>query len=451
MTVEHIVHGGEGLVRIGGKVGFVADVLPGEFVRIAVTAEWPRRFRGKLITVLEPSNDRVTPICPHFGDCGGCEWQHIAYERQIDLKKSILVEDLRRIGKTVVSADSVIVEESEPWEYRGRVQIHTDAEQRSGFKARGVDRIVPVTNCPVARPRINEVLARGRTLRKNSRTVVVENGDSAPRTSCTFWDPDNAKRHLSATNQHAGEPSSPTEPNICDERATRVVNGNTIEFHSGAFFQSNFVLIDRLARVIGEKVSTQNPESIVDLYSGAGLLAVAASSGCMKGSGTRSASTTTRPESIENLDATDCSTVESRNAIYPKSVICVESDRRNAQYVQKNLERSGVNSRAITVVMKRVEHAIRNDSWVNRITPEATVLILDPPREGLSLPVRRWILRTRFSHLFYLSCDSAALARDIRELQGSYALEEVRLFDFYPQTSHIETLVELSLRDRIVA
>src|SRR5258707_14273637 len=123
LTIEKLVYGGDGLGRVDGRVVFAPYVLPGERVRVAPKQEKGGLLRTDLREVLAPAEGRAVPLCQYFGRCGGCHYQHAGYELQLEAKRSILRETLRRVGK-LEAPDEIAIVSAEPWGYRNRSQFH---------------------------------------------------------------------------------------------------------------------------------------------------------------------------------------------------------------------------------------------------------------------------------------------------------------------------------------
>ncbi len=401
-------------------------------MRIVVDEDRRDRFYGHVAEVLrDPSSHRTTPRCPYYRECGGCDWQHISRDYQLQAKRRILLENLKRLGGIELTDREIQVESGSPWEYRGRVQIHGDENGHAGFKGRRSGEVVPVDRCVVARPVINETLAERIGLEPGSRVTIVET-DSGVSTE--------SGRHFAAGARSGSDLGSGAHAHARpDEPATRTVAGVPFDFDPGGFFQSNQEMLDRLVHRLGEilagagsatppdgtapppgtatpaPTTTPAPAHILDLYAGAGVMAGAV---------------------VASYDA-------SAAGVSTLAVTCVERDRRNARFIGTNLERAGVPAERIDVVRKSVESAVRAGGKPLVQHRDRTFLIADPPRGGLSPTVRRWIADEPFGTIAYVSCDAAALARDLKTLKEWYSIEEMRLYDFYPQTAHVETLVVL--------
>src|SRR5215475_187216 len=125
VTVEKLVYGGDGLARLDGRVVFAPFVLPGERILARAEQEKPGMVRARMLEVLEAAPDRVPAPCPVFGVCGGCHYQHAPYEFQLEAKRQILREELRRLGK-IEAPEEIELIAAEPFQYRNRVQLHVD-------------------------------------------------------------------------------------------------------------------------------------------------------------------------------------------------------------------------------------------------------------------------------------------------------------------------------------
>jgi tRNA/tmRNA/rRNA uracil-C5-methylase (TrmA/RlmC/RlmD family) len=379
LRVERLVQGGAALLRSDRGIIFVEGALPGEVIEIGPTRRRAGRLEAEVLRIVEPSPERREPPCPLFGECGGCDWQHLSYAAQLHWKTEILRENFRRIGGITLDPEAVTIVSGPEFSYRSRVQIHReesagpDGAAVTGFRRRRSREIVPVVACPVATGRINDELAR-LTFEPpgKPRTVMVESSDGVARSDR-------------------------------DREATILIGEVPFRFDPAGFAQANQRLLPDLAAAMRSAVGEAT--TLIDLYAGAGLLAMMAG-----GSTTR--------------------------------VICVEPDRRNARFIRDNLSRAGVAT--VTVVPHTAERAIRSRE-IGGIRWSETTVLLDPPRGGISPAVRAWLTAgdAPFQRVAYLSCDAAALARDLRDLSGSYRIAATTIFDFYPQTAHIETLVTL--------
>jgi tRNA/tmRNA/rRNA uracil-C5-methylase (TrmA/RlmC/RlmD family) len=177
LQIEDIAFGGKGVARANGKVVFVPFTIDGERISARIVREKKQFAEAELDQVLEPSSQRTIPECPHFGRCGGCSYQHIAYAHQLELKRHQVDQSLRRIGHLAEPPVAAIVPSPKPYSYRNRVTVH--AEQGVvGYFRRDVHRLIDVERCPIAAPEVNAALAelRARRPRDGHYTLRAHSG-----------------------------------------------------------------------------------------------------------------------------------------------------------------------------------------------------------------------------------------------------------------------------------
>ncbi|CAG0936600.1 23S rRNA (uracil(1939)-C(5))-methyltransferase RlmD [Thermoflexales bacterium] len=242
LRLEAMTYGGEALGRLGGKAIFVSGGLPGEQVRIAVEDDRTRFARARVIEVIEPSPDRIAPRCPHFGfdstACGGCHWQHIDYAAQLRFKTAIVREQLQRLGHVLEPPVRDTLPSPAIWHYRNHAQFHLTREGQPGFQAARSHRVVPLEECPVIEPVLEDWLKSNRHSVKRASRASVRSGHSSDRTS----------------------------------GATRFqLKDATLRVSDESFFQVNTSLIEGLIDQVVMKLDPQPHETIVDAYCGVGL------------------------------------------------------------------------------------------------------------------------------------------------------------------------------------
>ncbi len=242
VTIEKLIPGGDGLARLDGQAVFIPGVLPGERVKAVVVEQKKGWMKTGVPEILEASPDRQTPFCPLFDECGGCSWQHIAYDVQLESKASFSREALIRQGG--FSDDEIPdfrIISSPPESYRSRIRPTILSDGKAGFHSTGSNRIVPVPFCPVATPGVNRFLSTPPDELKNGANPVVF-GDNRD-----FWT--------------AG----------INPEARVVIKSKAFTFPPEAFFQSNmYPLADLIDFALNDAESTGN-SCAMDLYGGVGL------------------------------------------------------------------------------------------------------------------------------------------------------------------------------------
>jgi 23S rRNA (uracil1939-C5)-methyltransferase len=401
LTVEKLVYGGDGLARLAGtgeqsRVVLTPYVLAGERVRVEAAQEKPGLIRARTLEVLDPSANRVSPQCPYFGRCGGCHYQHAGYEAQLAAKRVILEEELRRLGKIEPPAEIQILA-GEPWNYRNRVQLHIDG-QSLGYREARSHKLCPISFCPIASPKLNEVIAALSEMLRDRRWPRFV------RSLEIFSD----ERQVQLNIMDAAQPVARRFFDWCAERIPgRVVGaldyGGRFRVSRNSFFQVNRFLLDAL---VEDAIAGAHGETAVDLYSGVGLFALALARSFRR-------------------------------------VVAVESNSAAVNDLRFNAERAAGTSDCQPGTEPR--HATA-EAYLESLEAAPDFLLADPPRAGLGKTVVSRLLELKPRQLIIVACDPATLARDLAQLvTGGYRIEQMTLVDLFPQTYHLETVVRLSI------
>ena len=387
--MEKLVYGGDGLARLDGRVIFAPFVLPGELVRVKAEREKPGLVHASMLAILEPAASRVAPPCAVFGRCGGCHYQHAAYEGQLAAKRSILEEELRRLGKIEPPAEIEVVA-GEPWGYRNRVQLQVQ-KGRLGYLEMRSHKMCGIAQCPIASPRINQAIE---TL---TRMLHDPRWPRMVRSLELFTDETSVQLNLLETDR----PVAKRFFDWCAENIDGLVEGaldynRQFRVSRGSFFQVNRFLLDRLVELaVGDAAG----DSAFDLYAGVGLFA---------------------PALARRFG----------------QVTAVESGSGAAQDMRFNAERAGLaNLRTETRMV---------EAFLQEVERPADFVLLDPPRAGLGKAVVRRLAELQPRQVALVACDPATLARDLGGLVAAgYRIERMSMVDLFPQTYHLEAIVLL--------
>jgi 23S rRNA (uracil1939-C5)-methyltransferase len=372
LTIEKLVYGGDGLARLDGKVVLVPFVFPGEVVDAEVERAKNDLWRGRLIEVLQPSASRISPGCPYFQRCGGCQYQHIDYPFQLEHKRAILREVLQRVGKIEFSGEVGVIS-GQPWQYRNRIQLHVE-DGKVGYFAQGSRDLCAIDHCPIASPKLNETIGKLAELKLASVSAAVELFTNETEVQVNVVD--RVPRQALAMLATLGV-STPIE-----------YGGFQVSRNS--FFQVNRFLIDRLVECA---LADAKGEWAVDLYAGVGLFAV---------------------KLAERFD----------------KVTAVESSSSSLRDLTHNFAQPAVNANV--------------EAYLAGLNETPDFILADPPRAGLGKHAVKELARIRAPRLTIVSCDPATLARDLAGLIAeNYRIEKITLVDLFPQTFHLETVVEL--------
>jgi 23S rRNA (uracil1939-C5)-methyltransferase len=391
--VEKLVYGGDGLGRLDGRAVLVPFVLPGERVRARATSEKPGLLRARLLEITAGAPERTAAPCPYFTRCGGCHYQHAPYESQLALKRAILEDQLRRIGKIEPPVEIGVVA-GEPWGYRNRVQLHV-ANGQLGYREAQSHKLCPIEMCPIASPAINSAIAILRDMLRDSRwprflrVLELFTDETQMQLNVLETERPVARRFFDWCGERI--------PGLAAGPLDYAAAGQVWRVSSGSFFQVNRFLIDRL---VDTALAGAEGQSALELYAGVGLFSLA---------------------------------LARRFA----SVTAVESGLRAAEDLRFNAERAGAPIRA---------QQSTAEAFLEGLHSAPDFLLLDPPRAGMGKAMAGRLAQLRAPRLAIVSCDPATLARDLAGLLGAgYQIRRMDLVDLFPQTYHLETVVLLAL------
>jgi 23S rRNA (uracil1939-C5)-methyltransferase len=390
LKIEKLVHGGLGLSRTERGIVFVANVLPGETVRAVMERPAGGQTRAVCTEVIGPSESRRQPPCPLAGVCGGCDWLHIEYQKQISIKKEIFRECLVRTGK-ITDIPDITAQGSPEFGYRRRVQVKIDRVKGvAGFYKQKSNEVVSVSRCPLLCDSLNDFLSR---LPKHLSTFS-KTTEQVKAIAGTLSDShEDSAGHLSVA-------SSPVVQGLTTERTEIQVDSFLFSVAGSSFFQSNIFLCGPLGRCAAAWLEG---ESFCDLYGGAGFFSAFVAPRFSGG-------------------------------------ILVDNEESLVAEAKKNLAENG-----ITTVSSIAQTAAVFIETLVRGNKSPSCIIVDPPRTGMDERVRLGMAKILPPVILYVSCDPATQARDAGffiNKQG-YHIEKAVLFDFYPQTHHLETVLLL--------
>lgn len=420
ITIEKLVYGGDGLAHHEGSTVFVPFVLPAERVSAAATEKKKKFVRARVERVLQPAPERSTAPCPHFGVCGGCHYQHMPYDAQLKYKTEILRETLRRLGQ-IEWKDEIPVHPSPPWGYRNRAQWKVRGAGEPGGTKPGIGyfranstALCPVQECGVLSPLLQKTLLAFRAAMAQ-RLLPPE-----LREIEAFADADDSKLLLTAT--FARFPSAlqkfadlfrqmapETESLLLDDpnsERMELEGAGFIEYEAGgttfrvghlSFFQVNRYLAGELARQVIEVAGAGG--FAIDAFAGVGLFSIPLA---------------------KQFDR----------------VVAVESNPAAVRDLESNAVAKGV---------IEIRNLDAEDFFRNLWEAPPDVVVLDPPRAGLTPESVRHLGRIGAKSIVYVSCEPPTLARDLAAItKAGYEISSVHLFDLFPQTFHIESVVRLT-------
>jgi 23S rRNA (uracil1939-C5)-methyltransferase len=389
VEIERLLPGGVGLAHADGLTLFVSLAAPGDILRVRIDRVQGTVGFASIIEILKPSPVRVEPPCPYFGRCGGCDFQQLTYQAQLESKVEIIRDCLHRIAKLETPREIQITPSTNQWRYRARANWQVDSAARFlGYFERGSNQVCDVEYCAVLVPQLQE------TLEKVRNKIVKDTG----------------VRQLKNVDAVVGDENVSVAPPLAGFKTdvvSRVIGNETYHFSAEAFFQVNYELLEPL---IAAALGDAKGKTALDLYAGVGLF------------------TLPLARRFERVTA-------------------VEANPRAIQFTRSNLEFAELENTEVATlgVAEWLKHY--------RSFEPPDFLLLDPPRAGCENVVMTGILALRPRRIVYVSCDPATLARDLKKLigdgGGGYTLDSIVAFDMFPQTHHVETVARLSKRNGI--
>ncbi len=397
LELQTATYGGDTLGRLpDGRAIFVPFALPGEQVRVAVTEEKRGFARARLLEVLRPAPQRIAPRCPHFGSCGGCQYQHLPYLAQCELKTALVQDQLQRIGKLNQPPVRPMLPAASPWNYRNSIQFHLNEQGQLGYQQPGSQKTLSIGECHLPQAAINELWPR----------LEFEPGSGIERVTLRQGKEEDLLLLLegSEPNPPAFELDLPLSAIYSAPTGEIVLsgeNGLLLSVHerdflvSGtSFFQVHTAQAAQMVTWLLENLPLTPQTTLLEVYCGVGLFSAFL-------------------------------------APHVARLIGVELAPSACEDFAANLD--------------EFEHVELYVGAAEEVLPALNLrpdlVLIDPPRAGLERLALDALLHMAAPHLAYISCDLATLARDAARLTaGGYRLQVAQPIDMFPQTAHIETI-----------
>ena len=380
LTIDALTNLGSGLGRIDGWVVFVPFCLPGERVKARVYRNDKNFSQADLVEVLEPSPDRANPQCPLFGSCGGCQYQHLDYAKQLDWKTRQVGELMQHMAGITYPVNHCLSTD-QIWNYRSKITPHFDQPRNGEIGAIGfrgnTSRLVDVKQCPIAMNEINAALPE---IRDNIRATAHKYKRGA-----TIL--------LRATQGRVET----------DPKATAIEEVGELKFKflAGDFFQNNPFILPSFTGYVAKHAAVGDVKYLVDAYCGSGLFALTLSKSFQEVAG-------------------------------------VEVSETSCEWARKNAQANGItNAKFLTASAEAIFAEIS-------FPGNETAVVIDPPRKGSTPEFLDQLIQFGPARVVYVSCDPATQVRDLKHLvAGGYQLADVQPFDLFPHTRHLECVMTL--------
>jgi 23S rRNA (uracil1939-C5)-methyltransferase len=398
VELTSFAYGGESIARLpDGRAVFVPFTIPREKARIELVEEKRGFARARLLEVLEPSAQRLKPRCVHFGLCGGCHYQHLPYPAQLAAKTAILRDQLERIGGLPAPRIQATIPSPQEYQYRNHVQFHLTSEGKLGYHKPRSEQVFAIRECHLLEPALNELWPQldfealveieriGLRLgAEQDIQIILESSDPQP--------PDLSVEELPVSVVHLSPAGALVLAGSLD--ITISLLGRLFRLSAGSFFQTNTAVAQAMVEHVLSLVTLDPTTVALEAYCGVGLFSA---------------------------------------FLAPRvgRLIGIESSPSAADDFSANLDE-----------FDNVElYEAPAESVLPGLDLQPDLVLVDPPRQGIERNALDGLLRLAAPRLVYVSCDPATLGRDARRLAaGGYTLEQITLFDQFPQTYHIESI-----------
>jgi len=400
LMLEDMVFGGDALGHLpDGRAVFVPFGLPGEKILLSIVEEKKSFARGQIEKILTPSPIRIQPRCRHYGTCGGCNYQHLAYRDQLAFKQRIVKGQLQRMAGLVDFPVAPVVPSPNEWNYRNTVQFRVSYDGKVGYQAAGTNNLVEISECHLPMNEVNSLwpkllLEPGSGIHRiNLRQggegdlmLVLESDQEAPPEFSVDFPISVVFKNPESQYVLSGE-----------DLILMQVKGRDFRVSVDSFFQVNLPQAEAMVDHVIALAGSLEGKTVLDAYSGVGLFSTF-------------------------LAAT------------AKRLIAIEVSESSCNDFAVNLD----DFENVELYIDQAENVLPT------LKTSLDLAVVDPPRAGLDSRVVSSLIATKPQKVIYVSCDPATLARDIKRfIDGGYTLKSVTPFDQFPQTYHIECVAEL--------
>lgn len=402
VLIEKMDHQGRGIAYLNQKIVFVPDSLPGELVDVGILKEKKKYSEAIVLKNLKPSVDRIMPLCP-YDRCGGCCLKHLNYEAELKYKYNKVKEIIDRFVHVGINVKPIIGFDG--YNYRNKITLHNDLYL--GYFSKKTNEIIEIDNCVIANEKINKILLKLKKIKLDNVYEVVI------RSSLNIAD----SMVILKINGSVNENYYIT--NLKDEVDTIILyknkeylpiygkgyileelDGYKFKISADSFFQVNTIQAKNLYGKVLEYIKPSGGENVLDLYCGTGTIGIYISKYVGKVYGVE----------INEMAVRDAKFNKKLNNVFNIDFECLDA------------------------------------SLIDKLNSNFDVVIVDPPRGGLSVKTIEYLIDKKFKKIIYVSCDPMTLARDLKQLNNVYDIDEITPFDMFKNTYHVECVCMLNRR-----
>lgn len=391
VKIDKLSHDFRGISRVNDKVTFVSNTLPNEVVDIRITNSKKSINEAKVISYIEESYDRVKPICPYSDICGGCDTSYIKHDKCLEYKKEIVKDIMKRYAGIEVNPN--IIFDNNIYKYRNKISLKVKNKKLALVKD-GTNELVSISKCLLVNDNINKVIELLNSINLDKVFEVIIKGTNEIMVIING----NINKELLINTLKDNVKSIVLNDNVIygSDYININVGKYTYAVYPKSFFQINTNMIEKLYDKVKESAGKSN--SLLDLYCGAGTIGIYLS--------------------------------DNFNSVHG---IEVNSDAVEGAKLNKKINN-----------INNISFECKKANEINNLNYD--VVVVDPPRAGLDNITINKLLDNKIKKIVYVSCNPLTLARDINILKDKYNVEDMTLFDMFPNTKHVESVILLSCK-----
>lgn len=402
VEIFNLDHQGRGIGRINNKIIFIPNALPGEIIEAKIVLEKKNFYEGKINSILKSSAERIKSICPHFDECGGCQYLNVIYENSLKFKQSKVVDIVKKYLQLDIKINPIIKSDDNLF-YRNKVTFQV--ADNIGFYKEKSNELIPIDTCFIADKNINNLykIIKDNINLNNIKQIIIRSSKKTNESMIIFKTNDyvDTNKIIQILKEKTDSIYINNELIYGKGKIVENLLGYNFYISPTSFFQVNTLQAEKLYLKALEYANIKNNDLVLDLYCGTGTIGMLAS----------------------------------KNA---KKVIGIELNSEAIKDANKNKELNKVNN------IEFYSGDVGKILTKNNYNPQ--VIIVDPPRAGLDSTAINQILKINPERLLYVSCDLMTLTRDLKILSEYYNILELTPIDMFPMTSHVESIVKLELK-----
>lgn len=394
--ITDLNHLGQGITRIDNKITFVPKTVSGDIINLEITKSHKNYNEAKLLKIVKPSPDRIEYKCPYYNKCGGCNIANLEYTNQLKYKKEKVINIFKKYNK--IDINPTIIASDEILHYRNKITLQYN--EKLGLYEEKTHNIIEIQECLLMPQKVNDIIKLlskynyNTSLQKiviriiNNQVMINIIAKDIPKSLIEIL------KNLDVSVYHNSKYISGNKVLI------ETLNNYKFSILPDSFFQINKKQTINLYNQIVEYANPQKEDKVLDLYCGVGTIGIYLSKYC-------------------------------------KEVLGIEINK-------SSIENANINKKLNNV--ENISFIEADVSKVLSMKYKADIIIVDPPRSGLDKNTIETLIKINPKKIVYVSCDPITLSRDINLLKNNYILKDIKLYDMFPETYHVETICMLEVK-----